>query len=187
MLNQRGDTLVEVMLAFAIFATVGVGTIGVMNRGISIAERSIEITSVRQQIDAQAELLRYASQEKGATWQSILANLDPTPAIVDDYRSACPTSAPADSFILAANSAGAEVRYHALGSNFSQATLSSRFDFDSTTPTANGIWVVATEVSDNLPNTASAAYDMHIGACWDTVASDQPQILGTIVRLYDYT
>ena len=53
---QAGDTLIEVMLATAVFSAVAVGCLTVMNRGLSIAQQSLESTLVRQQIDAQAEM-----------------------------------------------------------------------------------------------------------------------------------
>ena len=57
--HQVGDTLIEVMLASAVFSAVAVGCLTVMNRGLSIAQQSLESTLVRQQIDAQAEMLRF--------------------------------------------------------------------------------------------------------------------------------
>ena len=57
----KGDTLVEVILAVTVFSMVAVGTISIMNKGVAIAQHSLEISLVRQQIDAQAEMLRYRS------------------------------------------------------------------------------------------------------------------------------
>lgn len=55
----KGDTLVEVMFAVGIFGAVAIGAIGIMNRGLYDAQKALEITMARQEIDAQAEALRF--------------------------------------------------------------------------------------------------------------------------------
>ncbi|MBC7512045.1 type II secretion system protein, partial [Candidatus Saccharibacteria bacterium] len=69
--DQRGDTLIEVIVAFAVFAMVAVGALNVMNQGTATAQDTLETTHVRQQIDNQAEILRYLHQ-------AYLANPDDT-------------------------------------------------------------------------------------------------------------
>lgn len=67
--QQKGDTIIEVMFAFAIFALVAVGSLSIMNQGIATAQRSLEITLVRGQMDAQAEAIRYIHQAYVAAYQ----------------------------------------------------------------------------------------------------------------------
>ena len=55
----KGDTLVEVMFAVGIFGMVAIGAIGIMNKGLYDAQKALEITMARQEIDAQAEALRF--------------------------------------------------------------------------------------------------------------------------------
>lgn len=74
---QRGDTLIEVLLSVTIFSMVAVGTMTVMNQGVAIAQQSLEITLVRQQIDAQAEMLRFVHDmrhqpEYAELWQLLI-------------------------------------------------------------------------------------------------------------------
>ena len=57
--RQSGDTIIEVILAISIFSLVAVAGLSVMNKGNASAQRSLEITLVRNQIDAQAEVLRF--------------------------------------------------------------------------------------------------------------------------------
>lgn len=57
--KQRGDTIVEVIFAVTVFSLVAVGGLTLMNQGAAIAQRSLEIGLVREQMDAQAEALRY--------------------------------------------------------------------------------------------------------------------------------
>lgn len=65
----RGDTLVEVMFAVGIFGIIAVSAISLMNRGLNTAQQALETTMARNEIDAQAEALRfihdaYASEKK---------------------------------------------------------------------------------------------------------------------------
>lgn len=57
--SQLGDTLIEVVLAITIFSAGAVAAVVIMNNGITNAQRSLEITLVRNQINNQAELLRH--------------------------------------------------------------------------------------------------------------------------------
>lgn len=58
-MRQHGDTIIEVLLAVTVFSMVAVGGMAIMNQGAAMAQRSLEISLVRQQIDAQADALRY--------------------------------------------------------------------------------------------------------------------------------
>lgn len=71
---RRGDTLVEVAFAIAIFALVCLISIGLMNSGVDTAQASMEVTMARNEIDAQAEALRFVQNsylaEKGFVTQT---------------------------------------------------------------------------------------------------------------------
>ncbi len=56
---KRGDTIIEVMIAVAIFALLSVLAIAMMNNGVAIAERALETVVARNEINAQVEALRY--------------------------------------------------------------------------------------------------------------------------------
>lgn len=56
---RRGDTLIEVMMSFAIFSIVVLIAINSMNSGVSAAEASLELTLARSEINAQAEAIRF--------------------------------------------------------------------------------------------------------------------------------
>ena len=57
--TKRGDTLIEVMLSISIFSLVAMITINLMNDGINTAQRTLEAEMARNEIDAQAEALRF--------------------------------------------------------------------------------------------------------------------------------
>ena len=54
-----GDTLIEVVLAIGIFSMVAIAVVAVMNGGTSSAQVSLETTLAREEIDTQAEALRF--------------------------------------------------------------------------------------------------------------------------------
>lgn len=72
--GKRGDTLIEVLLAVGIFSMVAVAVVAVMSSGTSSAQTSLETTLAREEIDAQAEALRFIHAsyvaEKGSESQS---------------------------------------------------------------------------------------------------------------------
>ena len=66
----RGDTLIEVMFAVGIFGIVAVSAISLMNRGVNTAQTALETTMARNEIDAQAEALRFIHDAYAAEIQS---------------------------------------------------------------------------------------------------------------------
>jgi type II secretory pathway pseudopilin PulG len=56
---KRGDTIIEVMFAITVFCLVSILSVTLMNSGVSTAQSSLELTMARNEIDAQAEALRY--------------------------------------------------------------------------------------------------------------------------------
>ena len=57
--KKHGDTIIEVTLSITIFSLIAVLSLNLMNNGVSNAQRTLEITMARNEIDAQAEALRY--------------------------------------------------------------------------------------------------------------------------------
>jgi len=57
--TKRGDTFIEVMFAFAIFSLVAIITLSTMSLWINTGENSLELTVARNELNAQAEALRF--------------------------------------------------------------------------------------------------------------------------------
>lgn len=57
--TKRGDTIIEAMFAFAVFSLVAIITVSMMNLGVAASERSLELTTVRNELNAQADALRF--------------------------------------------------------------------------------------------------------------------------------
>lgn len=57
--TKRGDTIIEVMFALAVFCLVAVLSIMMMNLGVHSAENALELVTARNELNAQAEALRF--------------------------------------------------------------------------------------------------------------------------------
>jgi type II secretory pathway pseudopilin PulG len=203
--NVAGDTLIEVLFATAIFSLIAVGGLSIMNQGTAASQRALEITLVRNEIDSQAETLRFlnasyvAAYRPGASsypddapaeeWQLMHNSIVMTGALVASpfgvVGSSCP-SLPQGSYILNTKSAKfilpTSDKLHS-AQTFSQVV----YDADGQVSAAEGIWIEAVRsVSSGDPNQANAGYiDFHIRACWDSPGQLIPVTIGTIVRLYE--
>lgn len=56
---KKGDTLIEVLLAVGIFSMIAIAVVAVLSGGTNSAQTALESTVAREEIDAQAEALRY--------------------------------------------------------------------------------------------------------------------------------
>lgn len=203
---QAGDTLIEVLFAVTVFSFVAVGALSIMNQGTSASQRSLEITLVRQQIDAQAETLRFMHDSYVAVYQpGITFNTsDGTTTPAEEwYRlinsginataastfggvlQTCPTP-PASSFALD----GRNVRFiSGSGTSLQPAQTYAQITYDNSGvfTGARGVWVEAIRSRNSLDaNQANTGYiDFHVRACWQGVGLSRPLTLGTIVRLYE--
>lgn len=203
--SEKGDTLIEVMISFALFAAIAVTTLAVMNQGTGTVQRALEITLVRAQMDSQIEALQYVHEayvagfQRGATpapgstaaqWVNIKTNYAVAAASTFGQLNAgqCLTTLPSKAFIMNAQTAvpqqnGLTSLPPAGGSlpPFSQVV------YDGSTPgaitNAYGIWLEAVSSPAGAPGTPYI--DFHVRACWDGAGSIVPVTLGTIVRLYD--
>lgn len=201
---EQGDTIVEVLFAVVVFALVAVGSMSIMNQGTATAERSLEITLVRQQMDAQAEAIRYiheayvaSFQNNGtaptgtaAEWVKMTSKTtgkgaDGASPFGETSGGRCPATVPGQSpFILNARTATVAnttpIMSAPAGSSlppFPQVTYNS----DSSINQAYGIWV---EAVPSTTTNGTSFVDFHIRSCWDSPGSSAPITLGTIVRLY---
>ena len=205
--KQRGDTLIEVMFAITVFSFVVVGALSLMNQGSSAAQRSLEITLVRQEMDAQAEALRFMHGAYTASYQSgvepNLSDAVTSPAeefyrVVQRAKAYPVTSAselgvndgktcqtpPSGNFILNPREARFEINRYAPAETFAQL----EYDGSGTFLRSSGLWIEALRVAPlaSDPNQSGVGYiDFHIRACWSAPGLSAPVNLGKIVRLYE--
>lgn len=186
---NRGDTLVEVLLGVTIFSLVAVIALETMNRGMAIAQYSLETTLVRQQVDAQAEMLRYAHDMKNDTWKKLVDNNSVSISAVNDNEGnlgveKCPDDFSTKEFALAATpSLASKISILNNPGDYKAAETYARVDSD--TKKTYGISVRLVKPSTATGSRDSNKYDAYIKACWMPVGSKMPATIGTIVRLYD--
>lgn len=206
---ERGDTIIEVMFAFVIFSMVVVGSIMLMNRGVAMAQRSLEVTQVRSQLDAQIDMARYLQRYDPDAWNTLIAtrSISNIPAFSDLVSAASPTcpqpAALSGAFFFArrydatlSNTAGGTGAYTVTAYPVSTSNL---FRVDGVpayshvvhapvppdTPRSYGIWAQVTLAETNNSGPASVrAYDLHVRACWDSIGTSIPLTVGTVTRLY---
>lgn len=186
---NRGDTLVEVLLGVTIFSLVAVIALETMNRGMAIAQYSLETTLVRQQVDAQAEMIRYAHDTKNDTWKKLVDNNSVSVSAVNDNEGnlgveKCPDDFSTKEFALAATpSLASKISILNNPGDYKAAETYARVDSD--TKKTYGISVRLVKPSTTTGSRDSNKYDVYIKACWMPVGSKMPATIGTIVRLYD--
>ena len=178
---RRGDTLIEVILAVTIFSAVAISTLSLMNSGTAIAQRSLETTLVRQQIDSQAEMLRYISQSEDSNmvglWSGLKIQATPSPVSVvgvDSCPNATTLSRP---FVLIPSEASGVTSIDTFNENpdtFAQIKDGS----------SQGISIQLANV-EGSDRHGGRAYDAYIQACWHGPGVTRPMTIGTIVRIYD--
>ncbi len=175
---QRGDTLVEVLMAIVILGMVIVGAITMMARGLSAAQVAVEHTQVRLHINAQAELIRflrdgYLQDPQSAAGQEWLRmfNANYANTTLSASGGTCAVSAGKTPFYLVQSGSTVTI------TNFDSALAPAT----SATPGA-GLWMEATRSSSTI---TPAYVDLQFRACWQGSGSAAQQQTITVVRLYD--
>lgn len=210
MRDQRGDTIIEVLFAITIFSLIAVGGLSLMHQGTALAQRALEISHVRQQIDAQADALRYINKayvadygQNGAAtalWNHITSN-QINVGTLDDFaklaeNNVCHLPIPSKQpFALDVNRIDTDLITNPpnidvdpiIRPTDDTATYARvRYD-DSGVARAEGIWIQAVRSDDQTIDgkLRPGFYDFHIRACWYSVGQARPMVAGTIVRLYE--
>jgi type II secretory pathway pseudopilin PulG len=208
--GERGDTLIEVLVAFGVFSLAVVGSIAVMNQGSYLAQRALETTLVRDEINSQAEALRFlhdaylASYQPGLQydasapasptkeWLAMKKQIETGTNHVTDlsqYVKSCPT-APTGSFVLDSQN-GAVIA--ATASKIVDATSYAQLVYTTSGSSqvfsqSQGVWVEANQAPTNTADSAQSHIgytDFYIFACWPSIGQDKVTTLGTTVRLYE--
>jgi prepilin-type N-terminal cleavage/methylation domain-containing protein len=184
--NQRGDTLVEVLIAITVLGVVVAGCMAIMNRSLVSILNSAERTAVRSEVNSQTELLHYARAKNPAMWENIkkLAFVNNATNIVtanDQCKltegSSLSTSK-AGSFYIT-NEADLPTLKNDLKANTHGKNLTAR------ATTGKGIWIdaiyyPAVSGDNNVPY-----FDFFIKACWTPLGNFPDSQTLTIVRIYD--
>lgn len=206
--RQKGDTLIEVLFAVTVFSLVAVSSLAIMNQGTLSSQRSLEMSLVTQQVDNQAQTLRFLHEAYVTNYQlgyENTPNLTLTGAtgqfynIVQYLKTNGPAQAspfinpttcltpPSGSFVLNTRRGTAVMN----PTIFRQPTTYAQLNFNQTAPTvldsSGGVWIegIRSDVVTTAGQRNPGYIDFHIRACWQTQSAQQPLTLGTIVRLYE--
>ena len=173
---KKGDTLIEVLFAMAVFSFLSITTISLMNQTTASAQGNLESTQARNLINQQAEIIRFAHEayinDNGNTdyaglWNNISGRTVSSGEVVNlsDVTS-CDIDLPDNAFAINASS----------------------FDIISASPIAdaapsadNGFWIYAVEGGDSN----NGYYDFYFQTCWYAPGRNNPTTIDTVIRLYD--
>lgn len=209
-MKQRGDTIVEVLLAITVFSLIAVGGLAIMNQGTAMAQRSLEIGLVRDQMDSQADALRYLHDAYLMNFSETEAS--PTTTLWQDaiLKHAVSEAQDFDAIggvatcnIPTSGTAATSLPYGVTSDGLPFALDIQKLDPDTGNPSmtsiqaadtyaqirypspqAQGIWIQPV-YSPPSGSTTVGYIDFHIRACWLTPGQAAPMTLGTIVRLYE--
>lgn len=180
--NERGDTLIEVMVSIAVMAVITVGTLAILNRGIGEAQNVSERTSVRAMVSEQVELLNYF-RDKYLAISSTGGDTNAYPANIwrdIKLRAASGSSLTDPSTCSAGNQA---FNIQSVGSTFELRPYPpGPATADSLPSLNNGLWIDPREFTGSPPQ---PYIDFSIKTCWKPVVGDVVQNLSTALRLYD--
>jgi type II secretory pathway pseudopilin PulG len=205
--QEKGDTLIEVLFAVTVFSFIVVSAMSLMNQGVAASQRSLEITTVRQQMDGQAETLRFlhesyihaykagfvyntsdALTSPGEEYYKLIQFVQASGRTASSQFGGTATCVvPSDKgkdFIMnpvAATMVNTSMKATIFqkASTFAQLTYGAGNSLNQ----SQGIWIEAIRSPSN--GTTAGYIDFHIRACWDAPGLDTPMNLGTIVRLYE--
>ena len=193
--DQRGDTLVEVLLSITILAIVTVAAFAVLQRGVGEAQNSLERSQVRTSIAQQMELINYlrdqfsSAQAAGGSTSGYPANLwSGTPTSIRQRAIAnrgqplstvdnC-SGAMANSFSISrVTPADPNSPYQIVNFNPSTDLATTTFARPGT-----GMWIepVASPVSAAVPY-----IDFYMRACWNPAVGVSKQTISSVMRVYD--
>lgn len=199
--NERGDTLIEVLVAVTALALVVTVCYSVMTRGFAQGQVSLERTTTQgmvsghiatlRDIFARHEQAKASGQPDPAEWTAIKGFLpdDIDPEQMDsqlsDAREACTLGA------RAAVGTGREFYFNSTATATATTPLvfnaANRQRVASSPTYGDGIWVEGYRVyTDSGPlSDARPYYIFFVKACWDASISGERQTMVTNVRLYE--
>lgn len=179
--NQRGDTIIEVVLALAVFALVTVSMFAIMQRGSASAYDSLERTQVRLLLNQQAEWLNFLRDQYLDVTSAEGAILPDTPAdIWNDIRAAAATSIPTEGSCTDTASNPFFITQTATGGYTLSTTLSAATGMPSP---GQGLWIQKVNAPSGGGVKKTNYYDFYVMACWPSTTGSN-QTLSSVVRLY---
>jgi len=188
--SERGDTLVEVLLATAILAFLVAACAVIMNSGLASVQTALERTQVQAAMQGQASILRALrdaalkefSEEAKVQWSTVMS-----------YATSKNSTAETAVCTVGGYSG---TRFHFSDSSTTETSswlrpqaLSAITNPDQAVPSGSeilptpgdGLWI---EAYRGMEGGTVPYYDFYIKSCWENIGSGPKQELKTVVRLY---
>jgi len=177
---ERGDTLIEVLIATAILGAAIVGGLTAMNYGYAIANNAVERTQVEGTMNSQLSYIRYARDGFiRANKQAVDGPSKMWAAIMSRVTSGASSQA------VCNGTAPQAVNGFYIRDDFTNLNETSVIAYDGTSATTlaepgGGMWLEGRRVS-----TSAVQYvDFYAKACWQSIGSNPQQEARTVMRLY---
>ena len=178
--TQRGDTLVEVLIATSILGAAIVGGLTAMNAGYAVASNSVERTQVQATMNSQLAMIKYArdaffranqqaSDNGSKLWVALMSKV----TTAASSQTVCNGNVPQP------------VNGFYINDDLSTLTDTSVIDYSGTAATAlaapgAGMWIEGRQSSGG-----SVKYvDFYVKACWQAIGTSPQQEERTVMRLY---
>ena len=208
--HKTGDTLIEVMFAVGIFSLVAVAVIAVMNGSLRSVQTALETTMARNEIDAQAEALRFiqssAIAEKDAAdgkykevWGEIIGRaVDGTSFNLESCADLYKNDGPVEkekAFVINTRALGGDenvkVDNVVVSGSMGEAGVHPRLMYkdDNTTLSDNNSSSELIKAEGiyvvAVPDEKKTYYDFYIRTCWNSAGAKKPSTISTVIRLYN--
>ena len=190
--KSRGDSIIEVLIAVAIFSSIAVAALGIMNKGLEDAQSALETTIVRTEIDAQAERIRFLADSVSSTdvydpqWETLTNNaIEPGSSeyntFINNYKTTDANGGAVDCNTIGSNG---KVINIGNGGNLEISDASSNSSSSGTpSSTDGGLWVVVVKSDQYGSSGEPYYYDFYVNTCWVEPGSSNPTRLTTTIRV----
>ena len=208
--TRRGDTMIEVLLASAIFGFIALLTVTLMNSGLRISQANLQLTMARNEVNAQAEALRYvhnayinspgsgAGEGSSTPWNQYKQLWDEITSHAIDAFVQAPDGSSCEEVYAEEVQAGrtfvmntAAMQLGGAGTIFTNVLEPTdsfpflEFTAGNAVNGAYGVWVNVVGSDSTNSRGDPQYYEFFIDTCWDSVGTGAPTRLDTVLRLYN--
>lgn len=177
--NERGDTLVEVLIAVAVLSVAIVGGLGIMNFGYSLANNAVERTQVQASMNSQLAMISYArdayiqankqpSSGGSRAWQAIMSHVTTGAPNTSVCNGATPQ--PSGGFYVKEDIATLDTASVTPFNGAAATTLAQP---------GSGMWVEGRQAGGSVHYV-----DFYVKSCWSPIGANADQTSRTVMRLY---
>ena len=184
---KPGDTIIEVLLATVVLSIVLAGAFNLSNKAIQNGQAALERTEAVNIVRDYAESLQFihSAETDGAdaAWKAILAEADNNTSSYSgaEYCNVTPTANPI--YLKLDELNNDPIDDSALVKDFNIPESGGRLLYaDAIDNNADDLFAVWLEVYDPKPG-ANSVVDIHIRTCWDSIAEDNADRVGAVLRL----